>query len=111
MIASVIDSLNAPLPHGELYAIAAMAFVTALLRVGGYWAIGRVPLTLRLRRGLEALPAAIFAATIAPLALRGGPAGWIGAAVVAATMYLTGREIAALAAGLAAAASVRALGF
>jgi uncharacterized membrane protein len=105
-----MNVLNAPLAHGDLYAIGAMALVTLLMRVGGYWLIGRVPLTLRLRRGLEALPAAIFAATILPLAVRGGPAGWIAALVVAGTMLLTGREIAALAAGLAAAAGARALG-
>ena len=102
--------MSGGLANGDLYAIAAMAAVTLLMRLGGYWIIGRVPLTQRLRRGLEALPAAIFAATVIPLAVKGGPAGWVAAPVVAATMFLSGREVVALAAGLAAAAGVRALG-
>ena len=65
--------------RGALLAIGAMALVTVFLRVAGYWIVGRVPLTQRFRRGLEALPLALFAATIIPLAVKGGPAGWIAA--------------------------------
>jgi len=96
---------------GALWAIAAMTIATIACRVGGYWLLGRFPLTPVLRRGLEALPAAIFSASIVPLALRAGPAGWAGVCAVAAVMLLSGREIWALAAGLAAAATVRLLGF
>ena len=103
--------MSGELHNGHLYAIAAMAVVTLLLRIGGYWIIGRVPLTARLRRGLEALPVAIFAASVLPLAITGGPAGWIAGPVVAATMYLSGKEILALAAGIAAASFVRGMGF
>jgi uncharacterized membrane protein len=103
--------MNAPLADGHLYAIAAMALVTVLLRVGGYWIIGRFALTQRLRRGLEALPVAISAASIAPLALTGGPAGWIAAPAVAAVMFLTGKEVLALAAGIVVATFVRGVGF
>jgi uncharacterized membrane protein len=97
--------------NGALWAIAAMTVVTVATRVGGYWLLGRFALTPVLKRGLEALPAAIFAASIVPLALRAGPAGWIGVCAVAAVMLLSGREIWALAAGLVAAAAVRMLGF
>jgi uncharacterized membrane protein len=97
--------------NGALWAIAAMTLVTIATRVGGYWLLGRFPLTPVLKRGLESLPAAIFAASIVPLALRAGPAGWVGVACVAATMLVTRREIWALAAGLVAAAAVRMLGF
>ncbi len=96
--------------NGHLVAIAVMGVVTLALRLGGYWLIGRFPLTPRVRRGLEALPIAIFAASIAPLALKGGPAGWIATPVVALVMLVTGREIVALLLGLAVAAGVRALG-
>ena len=98
------------LHNGHLYAIVAMAFVTLLLRLGGYWLIGRVPLTTRLRRGLEALPVAIFAASVVPLAIKGGPAGWIAEPVVAAVLFLSGKEILALATGVAAASLARGLG-
>jgi uncharacterized membrane protein len=97
--------------NGALWAIAAMTLATIACRVGGYWLLGRFPLTPVLKRGLEALPAAIFAASIVPLALRAGPAGWVGVVCVAAVMLISGREIWALAAGLIAAAAVRMLGF
>jgi uncharacterized membrane protein len=97
--------------NGALWAIAAMTLATIACRVGGYWLLGRFPLTPVLKRGLEALPAAIFAASIVPLALRAGPAGWVGVVCVAAVMLISGREIWALAAGLAAAAAMRMLGF
>jgi uncharacterized membrane protein len=97
--------------NGALWAIAAMTLVTIATRVGGYWLLGRFPLTPVLKRGLESLPAAIFAASIVPLALRAGPAGWVGVACVAVTMLITRREIWALAAGLIAAAAMRMLGF
>ena len=96
---------------GALLAIAVMTVVTVVCRVGGYWLLGRFPLTPVARRGLEALPPAMFAALIVPLALRAGPAGWAGVVCVAAVMLVSSREILALAAGLVAAAAVRLLGF
>lgn len=92
---------------GSYTAIAAMALVTIFLRVAGYWIVGRVPLTPRFRRALEALPLALFAATIIPLAVKGGPAGWIATPVVALAMFVTGKEAIALVAGVAAATLVR----
>ena len=80
-----------------------MALVTVFLRVAGYWIVGRFPLTTRLRRGLEALPLALFAATIIPLAVKGGPAGWIAVPIVEVAMLLTGKEAIALLAGIGAA--------
>ncbi|MDF2119039.1 AzlD domain-containing protein [Roseiarcaceae bacterium H3SJ34-1] len=96
---------------GAYLAIAAMMIVTIATRVGGYWLLGRFPLTPMVRRGLESLPAAIFAASIVPLALRAGPAGWVGVFCVAGVMLFSRHEILALAAGLVAAAAVRMLGF
>lgn len=98
------------LEPGSYVAIGAMALVTVFLRVAGYWIVGRVPLTQRFRRGLEALPLALFAATIIPLAVKGGPAGWIAAPVVAAAMLLTGKEAIALIAGVGVASLVRGMG-
>ena len=98
------------LEPGSYIAIGAMALVTVFLRVAGYWVVGRVPLTTRFRRGLEALPLALFAATIIPLAVKGGPAGWIAAPVVAGAMLLTGKEAIALLAGIGVATLVRGFG-
>lgn len=91
-------------------AIAAMAIVTLLLRMSGYWIVGRFPLTPRLRRGLEALPLALFAATIVPLAIKGGPAGLVATPIVAAVMFLTRNELLALLLGIGAATLVRSAG-
>ena len=96
---------------GPWTVIFATAAVTILLRLGGYWLMARVPMTLRVRRGLEALPASIFIATVAPIALKAGVAGIAAVVVAAAAMFLLKRELPALAAGFATAAGLRALGF
>lgn len=92
---------------GAYSAILAMALVTLVLRVSGYWIVGRFALTPRFRRGLEALPYALFAATIIPLAVKGGPAGWIATPIVAAAMLVTRNEALALLLGVGAATVVR----
>ena len=95
---------------GPWTVIFATALVTILLRLGGYWLMARVPMTLRVRRGLEALPASIFIATVAPIALKAGVAGTAAVVVAALAMFLLKRELPALAAGFATAAGLRALG-
>ena len=96
---------------GPWTVIFATALVTILLRLGGYWLMARVPMTLRVRQGLEALPASIFIATVAPIALKAGVAGTAAVVVAALAMFLLKRELPALAAGFATAAGLRALGF
>lgn len=91
-------------------AILAMAGATWLVRMAGYWIMGRVPLTPFVRACLDALPGTIVVATIVPLAARGGLSAWIGIAVAAGAMILMKRDIAALAVGLGAVVAVRALG-
>ncbi len=93
-----------------LVAILAMAAATWLVRMAGYWIMGRVPLTPFVRACLDALPGTIVVATIVPLAARGGLSAWIGIAVAAGAMVLMKRDIAALAMGLGAVVAVRALG-
>ena len=96
---------------GPWTVIFATAAVTILMRLGGSWLMARVPMTARVRRGLEVLPASIFVATVAPIALKSGVAGIAAVAAAAATMFLTRRELPALAAGFATAAGLRAMGF
>ncbi len=103
--------MNAGFEITSFTAIFAMAAVTLLLRMSGYWIVGRFALTPRVRRGLEALPLALFAATIVPLAIKGGPAGWIATPIVAAIMFLTRSELLALLAGIGAATLIRSAGF
>ncbi len=103
--------MNAGFEITSYTAIFAMAAVTVLLRMSGYWIVGRFALTPRVRRGLEALPLALFAATIVPLAIKGGAAGLIATPIVAAIMFLTRSELLALLAGLGAATLIRSAGY
>ena len=95
---------------GPWTVIFATAAVTILLRLGGYWLMARVPMTARVRRGLNALPASIFIATVAPIALKAGAPGVAAVVAAAAVMFFTRRELPALAAGFATAAGLRAMG-
>ena len=97
-------------PWGPVVAIAAMALVTYLCRISGVLMMSRVRITPTVQRALTALPGSIVAATVAPIAIRSGPAAILGvvAAVVVARRFHN--ELLALLAGLVVAASVRALG-
>jgi uncharacterized membrane protein len=96
---------------GPWTVILVTALVTYLLRVGGYWLMARMPMTARVRRGLDALPASIFVATVVPIALKAGIAGAAALCVTAVVMFVTRREIAALAAGFLTAAVLRGVGW
>ena len=52
---------------GILAAILTMAAATYAMRAGGFWLMGHVPLTARVRRMLEALPGSVVVATVLPL--------------------------------------------
>jgi uncharacterized membrane protein len=95
---------------GPIAAIAAMALATYLTRVSGYWLMGHVPMTLRVRRMLETLPGAIVVATIVPLVAKAGAPGVIGIGATFAVMLLRRNEFLAVAAGLTAVALARAFG-
>jgi uncharacterized membrane protein len=103
--------MNEPLQYGVFYAIAAMAAVTAFTRFAGFWMMGRMTLTPRILRMLEALPGSVVAALIVPvIAKEGVPAG-AAMVVVALLMIWRRHEFLALAAGIAVAAGIRALGY
>jgi branched chain amino acid efflux pump len=92
-------------------AILAMALAAAVTRVAGFWLMGHVQVTPRVRRMLETLPGAIVVATVAPLALKGGPAGLLGIGVAFAAMMLRRNEFLAVALGLTMIALARNFGF
>ena len=92
-------------------AILAMALAAAVTRIAGFWLMGHVQVTPRVRRMLETLPGAIVVATVAPLALKGGPAGLAGIAVAFAAMILRRNEFLAVALGLTTIALARNFGF
>ncbi len=95
---------------GPYAAVLAMAAATYPMRAAGYWLMGRVPLTPRVRRVLEALPGAVVMATVVPLLAREGiPAI---AAIVAAlgVSFIKRNEFLALFTGVVAGAAARAAG-
>ena len=86
---------------GELagwLAIGGMALVTYLTRVGGFLAFAGVSESGPLRRALDQLPGATFAALVVPRLVESGPAEWSAAAVLIAMLMLwrRGGPLAAL---------------
>jgi len=95
---------------GAFAGIVAMALATYFTRVIGFWAMGHVPMTLRVRRMLETLPGAIVVAIIVPLMARAGVPGLVGIVVTFASMMLRRNEFLAVALGMGAVSLARALG-
>jgi uncharacterized membrane protein len=93
-----------------LAVIVAMALATYACRALGYAVMGFVPLTARVRRGLEALPGAVVASVVLPGALAAGPSGLAGVAAAILAMLIVKRDVAALAAGCGVASLARAAG-
>jgi uncharacterized membrane protein len=93
-----------------IFAILGMAAVTYALRAGGYWVMGRVTVTPRIRRGLEALPGAIIVSTILPIILKGGLVVGLCIIVAAAVQLKVKKEYIAVFAAVAVAAGLRAGG-
>jgi uncharacterized membrane protein len=94
---------------GTLLGILAMAAATYPMRVGGFWIMGRVPLTPRVRRMLEASPGAVIVATILPIIVRDGAPAAIAVLAGGAVMLVWRRDYLAVAAGMVAAAGWRSL--
>ncbi len=99
-----------PIAYSTYLAIGGMALVTMFTRLAGYWMMGRVTLTPRTRRMLEALPGSVVAALVVPVMLKEGSAAIVAMAAVVLVMIWRRNEFIALATGLAIAAGLRALG-
>jgi uncharacterized membrane protein len=97
-------------PLGFAALIVAMALAVIACRLGGYWLIGRFTIGKRLRKILDALPGAVIASTVAPILLTGGVSALLSLVTAAVTMVVVRNDFAALAAGVAVAAGVRAAG-
>ena len=102
--------MNEPLAHGAVMGILAMAAATLLTRVAGYWLMGHIPLTRRVRRSLEVLPGAIMAATIVPIVGKVGPVALIAVIVAAGSMMVRRNEFIAVGLAIVAASLARAYG-
>jgi uncharacterized membrane protein len=91
-----------------LLAIAAMTAVTYATRIGGMLLGDRLPRNGRVKQALDALPAAVLTAVIAPAATAGKAEMIASAATVAAALRLP--TLAAITVGMACAALLRAYG-
>lgn len=87
-----------------------MAGVTYVMRAGGYWLMGHLPLTDRIRKGLEALPGAIIVSTILPIILKGDAALALSLLVAIGIMLAIRKDFLAVFGAAAAAALLRAGG-
>ena len=91
-------------------AILGMAGATWLMRVSGYWLMGHVPLTPRVRRMLEALPGSVVAAIVLPIMVKNGLPAVLAIATVIASMLVRRNEFIAIALALLVVSGARALG-
>jgi uncharacterized membrane protein len=108
MMEAINASFSAGMTEGAWLAILAMMALTVIARVMGFWILGTVPLTPRVRRGLEALPGGVILATIVPITLESGPAGLLGIGIATLVMAVTKKDWLAVALGLAAVTGYRA---
>jgi uncharacterized membrane protein len=95
---------------GLLAAIAAMALATYAMRAGGFWMMQYVPPSGSMRKMLEALPGSVIVATVLPIVVRDGITAMLAIGVAVLVMLLARRDILAVIAGMAVAASARAFG-
>lgn len=93
-----------------LAAIVAMAVATYAMRAGGFWLMGHVPLTRRVRRMLEALPGSVVVATVLPIIVRDGLAAALAISAAGAVMLIGRNDLLAVITGMAVAAAARAKG-
>ena len=77
-------------------AIAGMALVMYLTRIGGFWLVGRLTPTPRVTRIIEHLGAVTLVALTAPAVVNAGVPGVIAAAVAALTAWRTGNLLVAM---------------
>jgi uncharacterized membrane protein len=85
-----------------------MAAATYPMRVGGFWLMGRVTVSPRIRRMLEASPGAVIVATILPVVAREGVPAALAIVAGGLVMLVWRRDYLAVAAGMAVAAAWRA---
>lgn len=94
-----------------MIAFAVMTAVTVASRLGGYWLMGYVTVTPRVRRMLDALPGAIIVAAALPVAVNGGPVVVFAIAAAIGVSLLVRNDFIAVITGMTVAALARALGF
>lgn len=92
-----------------MLAFAVMTAVTVASRLGGYWLMGYVTITPRVRRMLDALPGSIIVAASLPVAVNGGAVVLFAIGAAVAITIIRRNEFVAVITGMAVAALARAL--
>jgi branched chain amino acid efflux pump len=93
---------------GTIAAILAMGVATYSMRAGGFWLMGHVPLTPRVRRMIEALPGAVVIATVLPIAVSEGVPALLAIVAAVGAMLIRRNDFLAVIVGMAVAALARA---
>lgn len=93
-----------------MVAFAVMTAVTVLARLGGYWLMGYVNVTPRVRRMLDALPGSIIVAAALPVAVNGGPVVIFAIVAAIAVTIIFRNDFIAVITGMVVAALARAAG-
>lgn len=87
--------------------VVALAFASYTCRALGFWLMRWVPITPRVEAALGQAPLAVMIGVVAPAALHGGPAEWIGLATVVVAMLVQRNDLVGMLAGVAAVALAR----
>jgi uncharacterized membrane protein len=94
-----------------IVAILAMTAMTYLMRAGGFWLMAHVPITLRVRRMLEALPGSVVVAIVLPIVVKSGVPAFAGIAAVLAIIVVTGNQFLGVFGAVGLVALIRYFGF
>jgi uncharacterized membrane protein len=94
-----------------MIAFAVMTAVTVASRLGGYWLMGYVTVTPRVRRMLDALPGSIIVAAALPVAVNGGAVVMFAIVAALVVTVIRRNDFLAVITGMAVAALARAIGF
>ena len=94
-----------------MIAFAVMTAVTMASRLGGYWLMGYVNVTPRVRRMLDALPGSVIVAAALPVAVNGGAVVMFAIVAAMAVTIIRRNDFVAVLTGMAVAALARAAGF
>ena len=95
------------MPNDIWFAIGLMAVGSYVSRASGYWLMGFVTLTPRVRNWLGAIPMAVVGAVLGPAALAAGIPECVGFVTAFVVMRRTGNDLFGMAAALVAVAGLR----
>ena len=94
--------------HGPLIIVAVMALVTLATRWGGVFIMSFVPIGYRVQLLISAMSGSVLVALLTPLAVAGDNGARLALLSTAVVMLLVKKPLPAIAAGIVAAALVRA---